>query len=188
MFVGVLISALPIFLLIFFYKCIDQYAYKKKGITSGAIMWLFSNLIVVLLAHVIFASLEGVIFQYDPGVSIVAPIVLVPIFTVAALLIMYLYERKAVKDASNSLILTKSFGVNIGLSMIFNAAYGALINWNVFPVQFEILSEAKPTPEQEMKDTVLWIGVIALIIITILIKIISQLMINKSGKKTLEIE
>lgn len=188
MFVGVLILALPNFLLIFFYKCIDQYAYKKKGITSGAIMWLLSNLIVVLLAHVIVASLEEMIFQYDPGVSIVAPIVLVPIFTVAALLIMYLYERKAVKLTAHSSMPSKSFGINVALSMICNAAYCALICWNVFPIEIEILSEADPNPKQEMKDVVLWIGVVSLVVILTLIKIACQLLIGRSKKKLSETE
>ena len=188
MFVSFLIMTIPNFLLVFLIKCVDQYAYKKKGIMESAFGWVLSNVIVVLLSHVLFAVLDDSILMIHPAASLYAPIVLVPIFTVAALLTMYLYERKAFKHTVYPSMPSKSFGINVGLSMIFNAAYCALICWNVFPVEFEILSEAKPTPEQEMKDTVLWIGVVALIIITILIKIISQLMINKSGKKTLEIE
>ena len=186
MFTGILLFTLPNFLLIFLVKCVDQYAYKKYGVINKAV--ILPELILILLGHIMLASLEIVIWQFEPATSLFTPILLVPIFATAAILLMRTYERNKLNDASEARILTKSLITNLTLSMVFNIAYGALMCWDIYPVEYEIMGKYTPSPTQQMKDTVLWVGVVGLLIVLTLIKVIAHLLIAKCRKKNAETE
>jgi len=127
-----LAAGLPLFLLTLLEKCVDLRSYRKLGMTDKiAKVWSLEILILVV-AQVLNALAACLPFTNDNPIMIFI-ILFFPPLPIWALIVLYLFERKSIREASQKhTFKTKLLVTNLILDLVFHLSYHVLLGWSIF--------------------------------------------------------
>jgi hypothetical protein len=180
LFFALCLFILPNFLALFLAKVTDGITYKKLGMTGRAGKLILLDLITAVAAYAVAASIAALTGCWWPGMATFSPLALVPIFTVLPMIVLHFVERKYTKPPKRIVIS------NVIYALLFDLTYcGFLIWWlgSSADETFVILDKVDERLQAKW-STILWVGIIALIVVFVLLKVILQvLLMKRMGRK-----
>lgn len=188
-FLVALLYTIPTFFIVLFVTCTDVVSYKKLRTTNQTVKLLFLNLLIVGAAHILASGIIT-LFSYlpDPLYLYFSPLVLVPLFTVLPLIILPHIERKNTCHPLGRPTPSKKIVVsNIIMTLLFEVSYVCFDYWHAVKSWEEtmvIIGTVDPKLAEKWSN-IFNVGVIALIILFVLIKIVSQVIILRRESKEL---
>lgn len=167
-----LVYNLPVYCMIFIYKCIDLHSYRKLHMTNKVCKYLILDLLIIEAAHCLAGCANYMLISLWNDLLYLL-FVLAPLLLISPMVILYLIERKSINGKST--LIKSSYVVNLILSFAFFVLYAVFLVWD-FLTFAEIV--ILPTPKDHYvltkADLILYIGTVLFILLFALIKIISQ--------------
>jgi len=175
---------LPLFLLILLEKCVDLSSYRKlsmmgklsfvsapKRILSLEI-WILvvSQVLNALAIALLIANVNAlqILFYFIPLLILFY----FPLLTILSLILMYLLERKSIREASlKHSFKTKACITNLILDLVFQAAYHILLAWSFSFAEIGFWGSGGDGTKQ---DFILLIGAVILLVIFAFLKLLIQ--------------
>ena len=149
-------------------RSIDVFAYRRLRIVEGVVKPLAVELLIVASFHLGLSVLEALHIYIDPA-FLMYPVLLVPVFTVAVLILAYYFDRKRTKGADEVRDFLKgSFKSDLVISLSYDVLYG------VFFYRYFIMELSWEKSESVKSDGILIAAVIVLLVIGVAWKIIDS--------------
>jgi hypothetical protein len=162
------IFVVPNFAMLLALRSIDVFAYRRLRIVEGVVKPLAVELLIVASFHLGLSVLEALHFYIDPA-FLMYPVLLVPVFTVAVLILTYYFDRKRTKGADEVRDFLKgSFKSDLVISLSYDVLYG------VFFYRYFIMELSWEKSESVKSDGILIAAVIVLMVIGTLCKILNS--------------
>ena len=118
------ILVVPNFAMLLVLRSIDVFAYRRLRIVEGVVKPLAFELLIVASFHLGLSALEALHIYIDPA-FLMYPVLLVPVFTVAVLILAYYFDRKRTKGADEVRDFLKgSFKSDLVISLSYDVLYG----------------------------------------------------------------
>lgn len=118
------ILVVPNFAMLLVLRSIDVFAYRRLRIVEGVVKPLAVELLIVASFHLGLSALEALHIYIDPA-FLMYPVLLVPVFTVAVLILAYYFDRKRTKGADEVRDFLKgSFKSDLVISLSYDVLYG----------------------------------------------------------------
>ena len=153
------ILVVPNFAMLLVLRSIDVFAYRRLRIVEGVVKPLAVELLILASFHLGLSVLEALHFYIDPA-FLMYPVLLVPVFTVAVLILAYYFDRKRTKGADEVRDFLKgSFKSDLAISLSYDVLYG------VFFYRYFIMELSWEKSESVKSDGILIAAVIVLLVI-----------------------
>ena len=162
------ILVVPNFAMLLVLRSIDVFAYRRLRIVEGVVKPLAVELLIVASFHLGLSVLEALHIYIDPA-FLMYPVLLVPVFTVAVLILAYYFDRKRTKGADEVRDFLKgSFKSDLAISLSYDVLYG------VFFYRYFIMELSWEKSESVKSNGILIAAVIVLLVIGVAWKIIDS--------------
>ena len=136
-FLGLSLLGLPLFLLILLEKCVDLRSYRKLGMTgklafTNALTRVLSLEILILVISQLLNALAACLPFTNDNPIMIFIILFFPPLPILSLILMYLLERKSIREASQKhSFKTKLFITDLILDLVFHASYHIVMVWSI---------------------------------------------------------
>lgn len=162
------IFVVPNFAMLLALRSIDVFAYRRLRIVEGVVKPLAVELLIVASFHLGLSVLEALHIYIDPA-FLMYPVLLVPVFTVAVLILTYYFDRKRSKGADEVRNFLKgSFKSDLAISLSYDVLYG------VFFYRYFIMELSWEKSESlNDSDAILTVAVMVIFAICMVYKILN---------------